>query len=311
MLKWIRRSVVTLAILAAALAYGYLGVFTVSPDEQAVVLRLGVYNRTLGEGIKLHAPFLEQVYKRRVTTTVEREFGYRVTDPGPPPVSEDRPEERRMLSSDANIVDVEFVVQYRIRDLEDYLFGVPDPPAVLADAAQAIMREEVAKRPVDEVLTEGRGVIELAAQQRIQELLDTYGVGIEIQNLKLGQVEVPEEVKEAFADVASAEQDRERQILDARGYADQVVPRARGEKEEMLNAARAYAATRTQTAIGEAAKFTALLEQYRRAPQVTRQRLYLETLEQIMPQMEKVIIDESHASKVLPYLPLGRRGVVQ
>jgi membrane protease subunit HflK len=309
MLKWIRRSIVTLAVGSAVVAYAWLGVFTVNPDEQAVVLRLGIYDRTLGEGIKWHAPFVEQVYQRQVTTTVEQEFGYRVTDPGPPPVSEDRPEERRMLSSDANIVDVEFVVQYRISNLKDYLFGVPDPPAVLADTAQAVMREEVAQRPVDEVLTEGRGVIEVAAKDRIQELLDTYGVGIEVQNLKLSQVDVPEEVKEAFADVASAEQDREREILDARGYADQVVPRARGEKEEILNQARAYEATRTQTAIGEASKFTALLEQYRKAPQVTRQRLYLETLEEILPRMEKVIIDQKVSDRVLPYLPLGPRGV--
>lgn len=309
MLKLLTRSVVVLAILAGGLAYAAVGFYQVAPDEEAVVLRLGRYDRTRGEGFHWHAFGLETVEKRQVTVTQEEEFGFRTVQRGPPPTYEDRPIERRMLSGDANIIDVEFVVQYRIVDLAAYLFGVPDPSAVIRDAAQAVMRAEVGKRPVEDVMTGQRALVEVEARDRLQATLDAYGVGVRIQNVQLQDVAVPDEVKEAFADVASAEQDRERMILDAQGYAQQVVPRARGEAQEMLNQARAYRAMRTEVARGEADRFTTLLTEYRKAPQVTRQRLYIETLEAIMPSMEKVIIEEGHADKVLPYLPLTRRRV--
>lgn len=308
MLKALTRSAVALVLLGLAAAYAVVGYYEVAPDEQAVVLRLGSYQRTAMPGPHWHARWFEVVELRAVTVTIEEEFGFRTTSSGPPPVYEDRPAEKRMLSGDTNTVDVEFVVQYRINDLRAYLFNVRDSAATIRDVAQASMREVVATRPIDDVVTEAKGVIQFEARERIQSSLDRYGAGVEIQNVQLQDVEPPDEVKEAFADVASSEQDRERMVLEAQGYADQVVPRARGEAQELLNSARAYRETRTQQARGESVRFNALLEEYRKAPAVTRQRLYLETLEQILPNMDKVIIEEGPAENILPYLPLGRRG---
>ena len=288
--------------------YLWAGLIQVEPDEQAVVLLLGGYARTMEPGLRWHARGLERVHKRRVTATQELEFGYRTKAPGPPPEYEDRPEEKRMLTGDANLANVEFVVQYRIINLANYLFRVKDVPDVIRDVSQAAMREVVAKSPIDDVLTAVKGPIEDEARARIQQLLDGYGAGVRIQSVQLQDVEPPAPVQAAFADVASAEQDRETLILEARGYADQVVPRARGEAQELLNQAQAYRETRVLVSRGEAKRFEAILAEYKRAPEVTRERLYLETLESILPRMDKVIIEEGHSDKVLPYLPIGRKG---
>lgn len=311
-MKLARRFLVFLVVIGLAAAYAVVGLFDVAPDEQAVVLRMGSYARTLGPGqFHWHALLLERVEKRRVTTTIREEFGYRTISSGPPPEYEDRPDEKRMLTGDLNLVDVEFVLQYRIDDLRSYLFKVESVPATIRDAAQAVVRESVATRPIDDVLTEAKGPIQLEAKERIQDLLDAYGAGVRILTVRLQEVEPPEPVKDAFADVTSAEQDRERLILEARGYADAVLPRARGEAQEMLNQASAHKQRRVLTARGEADRFTALLTEYKKAPNVTRERLYLETLERILPTMEKVIIEEDRGDRVLPYLPLGKRGRVE
>jgi membrane protease subunit HflK len=305
--KGLGSAFVTLAILAAAGACAWLGVYQVAPDEEAIVLRLGSYHRTVGPGLRWRVPGLERYETRAVTVTIEEEFGYRTVESGPPPVYEDRPGEKRMLSGDANIVNVEFVLQYRIDGLREFLLRVAGAPGIVREAAQAAIREVVAEQPIDDVLT-ARGPIETEAEQRIQEVLDAYEAGVRVISVRLQDVEPPDEVKEAFADVESAKQDRERQIFEAQGYADQVVPRARGRAEELLNESRGYKERRVQEARGEADRFTALLAEYERAPEVTRERLYLETLEEILPRMEKVLVDEGKVEGVLPYLPLGRRG---
>lgn len=306
-----RLSISVLLLLVLGFAYASLGTFQLEPDEQAAVLFLGRYSRTLEPGMRWYAPGLERIEKKRVTVTLEEEFGYRTIATGPPPEYEERPAEKRMLSGDANLVNVEFVVQYRIVDLGGYLFKVKNVPQVLRDVAQAVLREVVAKSPIDDVLTEVKGPIQEEARDRIQEILDEYGAGVLIQSVQLQDVEPPDPVKDAFADVASAEQDRERLILEARGYADQVVPRARGEAQELANQAQAYRETRILLAHGETERFKALLAEYQRAPEVTRERLYLETLESILPEMDKVILEEGQSEKVLPYLPLGRKGAAQ
>jgi membrane protease subunit HflK len=306
-----RLALVLVLVLVLAGAYVSMGFVQIEPDEQGVVLLLGRFVRTLEPGPRWHARWLERVEKRRVTVTLEQEFGYRTVAPGPPPEYEDRPEEKRMLTGDANLADVEFVIQYRISDLAKYLFKVKDVPKVIRDVSQAAMREVVAKSPIDDVLTAVKGPIQDEARERIQEVLDSYVTGVLIQTVQLQDVEPPDPVKDAFADVASAEQDRERLILEAQGYADQVVPRARGEVQELLNQAQAYRETRVLLSRGEAKRFKAMLSEYERAPEVTRERLYLETLEAILPRMEKVIIEEGHSEKVLPYLPLGRKEVVR
>ncbi|MCZ6570680.1 MAG: FtsH protease activity modulator HflK, partial [Deltaproteobacteria bacterium] len=216
-MKVFRRLLIALLLLGIlGGVYTWAGLFQVAPDEQAVVLRLGKYKRTVEPGLRWHARGLERIHKQRVTITQELEFGYRTKSLGPPPEYEDHPEEKRMLTGDANLVDVEFVIQYRIIDLFDYLFRVQDVPKVIRDVSQAAMREVVAKSPIDDVLTAVKGPIQDEAGVRIQQLLDGYRAGVRIQRVQLQDVEPPDPVQAAFADVASAEQDRERLILEAR-----------------------------------------------------------------------------------------------
>jgi membrane protease subunit HflK len=305
-MRLLARLLVPLLLLGAGAAWFASGWFEVAPDEEAVVLRLGRHVRTAGPGLHWHARLLERVETRAVTATLQEEFGYRTLDPGPPPRYEDKPDEKLMLSGDANLVNVEFVVQYRIADLGDYLFRVAEPAAVIRDVGESAMREVVGQRPIDDVLEATKGPIEAEARERMQQSLDAYGAGVEVLAVRLQDVIPPDEVREAFADVAGATQDRERAILDAQGYADQLLPVARGEASEQTAQARGYKETRVRTAQGEAARFTALLVEYERAPAVTRERLWLETVEAILPGMEKVILEEGGAAQVLPYLPLGR-----
>ena len=302
---------VLVVAMGAGVALSVFGYFQVEPDQQAVILRLGRYQRTVGPGPHFRWLGIEKVEMRRVTASRELEFGYRTLDSGPPAVFEDRPHERRMLTGDENIVNLEFALQYRIAALREYLFNVEDPENAIRDVAQAAMRAVVADRPIDDVLTTDKAAIEKEAKDLTQLRLDAYGAGIEIQGIQLQDVEAPDAVKEAFAEVVNAKQDRQRAILDATGYAEKVVPEARGEAEEMLNQARAYSASRILRARGDAKRFSELLGAYRKARQVTRTRLYLETLEEILPGMEKVIVEEGTTGDVLPYLPVGRKAAPQ
>jgi membrane protease subunit HflK len=310
-MKLLRRFLVLLVLLGAVGVYGFFGLYEVAPDEQAVVLRLGRYNRTEGPGLRWRLPVLEKVETRRVTVTLEEEFGFRTVSPGPPAEYEDRPEESRMLTGDENLVMVEFVLQYRIVDLAKHLFGVREVSLIVRDVAESAVREVVAKGPIDAVLTEVKGPIETEAELLIQNLLDTYDAGIQVQNVQLQDVEPPDPVKDAFADVVSAEQDRERMILEAQGYADQVVPKARGEAKEVLNQAEGYRQSQILEAQGRADRFLSVLAEYRKAREVTRERLYLEMLDDVLPRVETVIIEEGQADKVLPYLPLSRKGKLE
>jgi membrane protease subunit HflK len=304
------RGLPILVLLVALGVWAATGFYDVAPDEQAVVLRLGRYARTVEPGRFLwHARGIESVFKQRVTTTLREEFGYRTKSLGPPPEVEEHPEEKAMLTGDENLVDVDFVVQYRIRDLADWLFGIrsEEREDVIRDAARATVRAVVARSPVDTVLTQ-RGPIQDEIRMQLQALLDRYRAGVHVQSVQLQDVDPPAAVREAFADVTSAAQDRESAVLEAQGYADKVVPQARGRAEEALNQARAYREQRILEAQGQVATFQALLAEYQRAPAVTRERLYLETMERILPGMDKVIMEEGASEKVVPYLPLERRG---
>jgi membrane protease subunit HflK len=299
-----------LVLLGALGFWASTGFYDVAPDEQAVVLRLGRYARTVEPGrFKWYARGLESVFKQRVTTTLREEFGYRTKSLGPPAEIEEHPEEKAMLTSDENLVDVDFVVQYRISDLRYWLFGIrsEEREDVIRDAARATVRAVVARNPVDLVLTQ-RGPIQDEIRVQLQSLLDEYHAGLHVQSVQLQDVDPPAAVREAFADVTSAAQDRESAVLEAQGYADKVVPEARGRAEEALNQARAYREKRILEAQGEVSKFSALLVEYQRAPAVTRDRLYFETMEQILPKMDKVIMEDGATDRVVPYLPLERRG---
>ena len=289
---------VVVALVAAGLYAGYV---QVEPDEKAIVLRLGRFNRSLEPGPAFFIPFIEKIERARVT--IEREeFGYRAA--ADESSDEERPEERRMLTGDTNLVDVGFAGVWRITDLSEYRLRVKDVPGLIQSNAQAVMRAVVAGQTIDEILTTAKGPTETQTRQQMQAALDTYRAGVTIDAVELRRVLPPEEVREAFRDVTSAEQEKSRLILEAQAYAESVVPVAKGEAEAILNHARSYRERRVLASRGQADRFNSLLVEYQKAPGVTRERLYLETLEEILPGMEKIIIDSKHADRVLPYLPI-------
>ena len=297
-----------LVVLAALALWVARGFYDVAPDEQAIVLRLGRYHTTVLPGqFRWHAPGIDRVLKQRVTAVMREEIGY-TTAGAPPGGAIEHPEEKRMLTGDENVIFADFFVQYRISNLRDYLLNLraDEREGVIREAARAAVRSAVAQNTVDQVMTAKEAIHE-SARSSLQALLDSYGAGVRIETVQFQDVEAPEPVREAFADVTSAQQDRERAVLEAQGYADKVVPEARGKAEEVLNLARAYRERRILEAEGQAQSFTAVLDQYKKAPEVTRQRLYLETLETILPKMDKVILEKGSSDQVLPYLPLGRR----
>ena len=305
------RSLAGLVVILAALgAYAVgLALYDVAPDEEAVVLRLGAYHRSVGPGqYQWHWPPLERYEKRSVTENVEVEFGFRTIPGTDPPEYSQRPAEKTMITEDENLVDVNFALRYRIASLHDYLFNVRDPQTAIRDVAAAAMRSVVGRYPIEMVLAEGKARVETETLDFVRAALEEYGAGIEIITVQLQDVEPPDEVKEAFAGVTSAEQEGARLVLEARGYAEKVVPEARGQAEQTINLASAYRQERILRARGEADRFSSVYEEYRKAPEVTRQRLYIETLEEILPRMDKIVLEQAQSEKVLPYLPVLPRG---
>ncbi len=310
--------VARLALIAAgALLLLITGYYQVEPDEVAVVQRLGKYVRTTDPGPHLKIPFgVERVTKVPVQRQLKMEFGFRTlqsdsrTTFAPP--SQETLGESLMLTGDLNVGVVEWIVQFRIKDARAYLFNVRDVAATFHYMSEAAMRQVVGDHSVDEVLTIGREAIALLAKAELQRLCDLYGIGIEVQQLVLQDVNPPDPVKPAFNEVNQAIQEKERAINDAWAEYNKAVPRAKGEAEQAIRAAEGYALERVNNAAGDAKRFEALYEEYRRAPLVTRKRIYLETLAEIMPKLgRKVVLDED-ARGVLPLLQLeGERKEVK
>jgi membrane protease subunit HflK len=286
------------------------GIFIVAPDERGMVLRFGKLVREAEPGPNYHLPWpMEQVIKPSVTTIRKDEFGFRTVSVGPPARFQDVDPEALMLTGDENIVKLQFIVQYRIKPEvqgpRDFLFKVRNQQRTLRDAAEAAMREVSGRTTIDNVLTEGRREVEEDAKRTLQEIVDRYESGIEVVAVKLQDVDPPVQVSDAFKDVISAQQDRERMVNEARGYANDVVPRARGVAAEMLNEAEAYREAKVRDAAGVADRFVALQEAYEGAREVTRLRLYLETMEEVLPRTNKIVIDQLAGKQVVPYLPLS------
>ena len=215
------------------------------------------------------------------------------------------PEEASMLTGDENIVNVQFSVQYKISDPVQYLFNVSAPTALVRNAAEAAMREVIGNSEIDSAITDGKLKIQSEATQLLQQILNRYGAGIQVLAVQLQDVHPPKEVIDAFKDVASAREDKSRIINQAEAYRNELLPRARGQAAAVRNEAEAYSATRVRNAEGEASRFDALRVEYDKAPRVTRQRLYYETMEDILSHSgEKVLLDKSAANRALPYLPL-------
>lgn len=285
------------------------GIYIVNPDEEGVVLRFGKYDRTEGPGphYALPAP-IETVYKPQVTQVLRCEVGFRSTGQATTfRQGELRsvPKEASMLTGDENIVNVQFSVQYKISDAVKYLFNISDPTNLVRNAAEAAMREVIGNSLIDSAITDGKLKIQSDATVLLQEVLDRYEAGIQVLAVQMQDVHPPQEVSDAFKDVASAREDKSRIINEAEAYRNALLPQARGEAAAILNKAEAYRVARLQQAEGESRRFDALRQAYEKAPDVTRQRLYYETMEEILAaSKDKTLLDSGVSGKVLPHMPL-------
>ncbi|HRQ27711.1 FtsH protease activity modulator HflK [Hyphomicrobium sp.] len=302
-----------LAFLAAAVAVAVIGwyafTFRVDPDELGVVMRFGEYVDQRPPGLHFRLPYpIEEIIKPKVTRQNIIEVGMRSgTDRGfGGVVIQDVPEESLMLTGDENTVDIDFVVYWRIRDAAEYLFNIQNPDNTVKEVAESAMREIVGKSRIQPILTEARQKTEADVLALIQQTLDGYKAGIQIDQVTLQKVDPPGEVIDAFRDVQAARADQERLQNEAFAYANKVVPEARGEAERILQGAEGFKQQTVAEAQGQTARFISVYDQYTKAPEVTRKRIFLETMERVFGGTDKVIIDSSSGQGVVPYLPLDQ-----
>lgn len=278
-------------------------VFIVAPDEEGVVKRFGVPVRAVEPGPHFKIPFVETVLQPKVAKLFRVEVGFRTSQQGRQQMV---PQEALMLTGDMNILGIEFIVQYKIKEAREFLFNVADIHETIGKAAEASMREVVGKSKIDEVLTTGKAEIQQGTLTLLQSILDQYHSGVQIAAVQLQDVNPPDAVAAAFKDVTNAKEDREKLINQAQGYRNDIIPRAKGEAAELVNRARGFAQARLNRAQGETNRFLATLKEYQQAKDVISKRIYIETLEEILPNVEKVIIDGKAGDRLLPYLPLDR-----
>jgi membrane protease subunit HflK len=295
------------------IAFGIIGAvllfssfYTVEPEEVGVVQRFGEYVRTAESGLNFKIPVIETARIVPVERQLKQEFGYRTVETGIQ--SQYRKAgfqgESLMLTGDLNLADVEWVVQYRISDPYNYLFKVRNPEKTLRDMAEAAMRQVVGNRTVNEVLTIGRAAVALRVQEILQELNVEYETGVRIDQVVLQDLNPPDPVKPSFNAVNEAQQQRETLINQARSDYNRVIPRARGEAMQTIQQAEGYAVNRTNTALGEVAAFNAVHLEYLRAPEITKRRIYYETMQELLPKLGNKIITDQDGANVLPLLQM-------
>ncbi len=297
--------VVCLGVLLLLMAL--LCTYRVLPDEQGIVLRFGEWVRTSTPGLNFKLPSpIETVVKPKVTRVNRIDTGFRMVGPATgPQTMRSLPEEALMLTGDENIVDINFTVFWVIKDAGKYLFAIRAPEATVKAAAESAMREVIGSSPIQPILAEGRRKIEQDSMVLLQRILDEYGAGVEITQLQLQKVDPPAPVVDAFRDVQRARADLERQRNEAEAYRNDIIPRARGEAERVIQEAEGYKQQVVAAAEGDANRFLAVYRQFILAKDVTQQRIYLETMEGILRNTNKVIIDQAASSSgVVPYLPL-------
>ncbi len=300
---WVVLALLIIVLLATSF-------YMVDTDEKGVVLRFGKFVRTTEPGLHTKLPFrIETVITPKVERVFKEEFGFRTLRAGIETVysKEDLTKESLMLCGDLNVAEVGWIVQYKIREPEKFLFGVRNPGKIIRDTSEGVMREVVGDSSVDEVLTIRRVDINAEAQLKMQEILNAYDTGIEVVTVKLQDVNPPGKVKPAFNEVNAAQQDKERYVNQALEEYNKVVPRAKGEAELMIRQAEAYAVNRVNVAKGDANRFTNVWEEYKNAREVTRRRLYLETLAKALPKTEKIYIIDEDVKGLLPLLRLEER----
>jgi len=284
--------------------------YTIAPEEIGVVLRLGKFARTTNPGLNTKIPFVERVIKVPVQRQLKEEFGFQTVRAG---VRSEfsvrgREAESNMLTGDLNAAVVEWVVQYRIVDPYKFLFRVRGVKETFRAMNEAVMRKVVGDRTVNEVLTVGRAEISSLVELELQSLCDQYETGIKVEQVVLQDVNPPDAVKSSFNEVNQAQQEREKLINQAQSEYNKVIPRAKGEAQQAISEAEGYALERTNTARGDSARFMAIYDEYRKAPEITRKRIYLETMSQILPQVKQKVIVDDKVRSVLPLLNLGTPG---
>ncbi|MGC6412342.1 MAG: FtsH protease activity modulator HflK [Candidatus Puniceispirillaceae bacterium] len=280
------------------------GFYRVNPQQQGVVLRFGEWVRTTAPGLHYHIPYpIEQVLTPEVTSDNRLEIGFRDVS-GRSSTRRDIADESQMITGDENIVDIDFVVFWRIGDAGSYLFNLADPDETIKVAAEAIMREIIGQTRIQTVLTEGRQAVQIQVRNKLQDLLNEYGAGITVRDVQLLAVDPPADVIDAFNDVQRARQDRDRLKNEAEAFRNDIVPRARGEAAKLVAEAEAYEAEVVNRATGDASRFNQVYQAYKMNKDVTKERIYIETLESVFQNVEKIIVDGEGGSGVVPYLPL-------
>jgi membrane protease subunit HflK len=278
------------------------GIYSVGPDEVGVVRTFGKVTRVAQSGLRYHLPYpIEQVDTPKVTEVKRTEIGFRHIGNQQFRKVE---YESLMLTGDENIVDAELIVQYKIKDAVKYLFNFVEPELTMREASEAALRTVIGQHSIDEALTTGKFQIQEETMQLIQSIVDKYETGILVVAVQLQSVSPPKEVEFAFKDVASAKEDKNRKINEAQGYRNNVIPKARGEAQAMLREAEAFKEARIKRAEGDVAKFRAMLVEYRKARDVTKKRLYLEAMEEILPGVKKYIVPSGGDGNLLNFLNL-------
>ncbi|MCA1743645.1 MAG: FtsH protease activity modulator HflK [Desulfovibrionales bacterium] len=304
-LKFILLGIVILWLLS--------GIFIVHPDEVGVVQRFGEFNREKGPGLNYHLPFpIEKSQTPKVTEINRVEIGFRTSQTQGRSTSalQSRtvPEESLMLTGDENMLDVQFIVQYQIKDARKYLFNISQPHKTVKDAAEATMREVIGYNNIDAALTDEKLTIQTQSKDLLQDILDTYEAGIRVIAVQLQDVHPPQQVIDSFRDVTSAREDQIRFINEAEAYRNEVLPKARGEAAAVLNRAEAFKEQEIRRADGESTRFLSILQEYKSSPDVTKKRIYLETMQEIFtdPEINKMIISNDALNQAVPYLPLNQ-----
>ena len=285
------------------------GTYIVGPDEVGVVQTFGKHTRITQSGLNYHLPFpIESVQTPKVTEVKRVEIGFRTMGKNQFRTIE---KESLMLTGDENIVDAELIVQYKIKDPVAYTFNFVKPEQTVREAAEATLRTIIGRHKIDEALTAGKFMIQEESKFLLQSILDKYETGIFVVAVQLQDVSPPKQVIAAFKDVASAKEDKNRMINQAEGYRNNVIPKARGEAQAMIREAEGFRVARIARAEGDVAKFNAMLVEYKKGKDVTRKRMYLETMEEILPNIEKYIVPDGDGSNLLNLLNLNAQGGVK
>jgi modulator of FtsH protease HflK len=307
------KSIRLIIIGVLALIFLWSSWFTISPEEVGVILRFGKYSRTVDPGLNFKIPFgIEDMIRVPVKRQLKEEFGFKTEEAGIRTVyarGGNFKSESLMLTGDLNAAQVEWIVQYRISDPYLFLFKVRNARQTLRDVTEAVMREIVGDRTVNEIITIGRQEIEVTVLEQLQEMLKQYETGIKVDQVILQDVNPPDEVKASFNEVNQAEQEKEKLINQARSEYNKVIPKASGEAKQQIEEAKGYALERVNHAKGEASRFSSLYGEYAKAREVTRQRMYLETMDEVLSKVGKKLITDDKASGILPLFNFEKEGL--